>query len=121
MIDKTRGARFSRRVVGTVVPVLAMFRQDGALDETAISDYVEFLIGSGVSTLMCTVGSSRYDVLTVPEMLRVNRVVSQASAGRAVVIVTTPSTGPTSQAVEFAAAASKDGADAILAVYPDRF
>ncbi len=121
MTDMTRGARFSRRVVGTVVPVLAMFRQDGALDESAIADYVEFLIGSGVNTLMCTVGSSRYDVLTVAEMLQVNRVVARTSAGRAVVIVTTPSTGPTSQAAEFAAAASKDGADAILAVYPDRF
>lgn len=121
MTDSSRGARFSRRVVGTVVPVLAMFRQDGAIDEQAIADYVEFLIGSGVGTLMCTVGSSRYDVLTVPEMLRVNRVVSQTSAGRAVVIVTTPSIGPTRQAIEFAEAASNDGADAILAIYPDRF
>ena len=121
MTDTNRGARFSRRIVGTVVPVLAMFKQDGTLDETAISDYVEFLIESGISTLMCTVGSSRYDVLTVSEMLRVNRVVAQATAGRAAVIVTTPSTGPTKQAVEFAKAASEDGADAILAVYPDRF
>ena len=64
MSDNSRGKQFSSRVIGTVVPVLAMFRQDGALDETAIADYVEFLIGAGVGTLMCTVGSSRYDVMT---------------------------------------------------------
>ncbi|HUU73023.1 MAG TPA: dihydrodipicolinate synthase family protein [Burkholderiales bacterium] len=121
MMDKNKAARLSSRVVGTVVPVLAMFRQDGMLDETAISEYVEYLVGAGVGTLMCTVGSSRYDVLTVPEMLRVNRIVAQTAVGRAVVIVTTPSTGPTSQAIEFANAAADDGADAILAVYPDRF
>ena len=121
MSDNSRGKQFSSRVIGTVVPVLAMFRQDGALDETAIADYVEFLIGAGVGTLMCTVGSSRYDVMTATEMLRVNQIVAQTAAGRAVVIVTTPSNGPTSQAVDFARAAASDGADAILAVYPDRF
>lgn len=121
MTDNSKGARFCRRVTGTVVPVLAMFHKDGSLDETAIADYVEHLIGAGVGTLMCTVGSSRYDVLTAPEMLRVNRIVAKTTAGRASVIVTTPSTGPTSQAIEFATAAADDGADAILAVYPDRF
>lgn len=119
--DSLLGGEFASRVVGTVVPVLAMFEENGALDETATADYVEFLIGSGVGTIMCTVGTSRYDVLTAPEMLRVNQIVAQAARKRANVIVTTPSIGPTVQAVEFVEAASKDGADAIIAVYPDRY
>ena len=32
-----------------------------------------------------------------------------------------PSIGPTDQAIDFARAASQDGADAIIAVYPDRY
>jgi len=121
MTDDKLASRFAGRVVGTVVPVLAMFTEAGDLDEAAISNYVEFLIGSGVGTIMCTVGTSRYDVLTVAEMKRVNQIVAQTANQRAIVIVTTPSTGPTSQAIEFAQAASEDRADAIIAVYPDRY
>ncbi len=121
MPDSTLASILSNRIRGTVVPVLAMFEQSGALDETAIADYVEFLTDSGVGTLMCTVGTSRYDVLTAEEMLRVNRIVSEAAKGVASVIVTTSGFGPTTQAIEFAKAAAKDGADAIVAVYPDRY
>ncbi|UCH49811.1 MAG: dihydrodipicolinate synthase family protein [Betaproteobacteria bacterium] len=121
MAEPGAGIEFSNAVRGVVVPILAMFDSSGSLDEPAIAEYVEFLINSGVSTLMCTVGTSRYDVLTVPEMLRVNEIVTKAADGRATVIVTTPSTGPTTQAIEFAEAASKSGADAIIAVYPDRY
>jgi dihydrodipicolinate synthase/N-acetylneuraminate lyase len=121
MVDTSLKPRFCDGVIGTVVPVLAMFKESGSLDEQAIADYVEFLIDSGVDTLMCTVGTSRYDVLTAPEMMLVNRIVAQTANGRATVIVTTPSTGPTDQAVDFAKAASRDGAEAIIAVYPDRY
>lgn len=121
MVKSGLKSGFSDRVIGTVVPVLAMFKESGSLDEKAISSYVEFLIGCGVQTLMCTVGTSRYDVLSVPEMMLVNKVVTQTAKGRATVIVTTPSIGPTDQAVDFARAASRDGADAIIAVYPDRY
>ncbi len=114
-------SQFHDRVNGTVVPVLAMFTENGSLDEEAISSYVEFLIGSGVQTLMCTVGTSRYDVLTADEMMRVNAIVAQTAKGRATVIVTTPSIGQTGQAIKFASAASRDGADAIIAVFPDRY
>jgi len=121
MVKTGLNSRFCDRVNGTVVPVLAMFTESGSLDENAISSYVEFLIEAGVQTLMCTVGTSRYDVLTVPEMMQVNKIVAQTANGRATVIVTTPSTGPTGQAIDFARAASRDGADAIIAVYPDRY
>jgi dihydrodipicolinate synthase/N-acetylneuraminate lyase len=67
MVKSGLKSRLCDRVIGTVVPVLAMFEESGSLDEKAISSYVEFLIGSGVQTLMCTVGTSRYDVLSVPD------------------------------------------------------
>ena len=83
MVTTSLKSRFCDRVNGTVVPILAMFTESGSLDEKAISSYVEFLIGSGVQTLMCTVGTSRYDVLTAPEMMRVNKIVTQTAKYRA--------------------------------------
>lgn len=112
---------FANKVRGPVVPILTMFNASGEIDERAIGDYVEFLIEAGVGTLMCTVGTSRYDVLTTAEMLRVNAIAASAARRRAVVIATTPSTGPTVQAVEFAREAARAGADAVIAVYPDRY
>ena len=117
----SKAAEFSRRVQGPVFPILTLFNADGSIDEAGIVAYVEFLIAQGVTNLMSTVGTSRYDVMTPEEMLRVNALVVKAAAGRAVVMVTTPSFGPTSQAIYFARHAEEIGADAIIAVYPDRY
>ncbi len=120
-MNLSKAADFSRRVQGPVFPILTLFNVDGSIDETGIAAYVEFLIAQGAKNLMCTVGTSRYDVMTPDEMLRVNELVVKAAAGRAIVMVTTPSYGPTSQAIQFARHAEKIGADAIIAVYPDRY
>lgn len=114
-------AQFSQRVQGPVFPILTLFNKDGTVDETGIADYVEFLISQGVKNVMCTVGTSRYDVLTTDEMMRVNQIVVEATAKRAVTMVTTPSCGPTSSAIQFAKHAAKIGADAIIGLYPDRY
>ena len=113
--------QFSQRVQGPVFPILTLFNNDGALDEVGMADYVEFLISQGVKNVMCTVGTSRFDVLTTDEMMRVNQIVVEAAAKRVVTIVTTPSYGPTSSAIQFAQHAAKIGADAIIGVYPDRY
>lgn len=120
-MSSSMAARFSERVQGPVFPILTLFNADGSIDEQGIANYVEFLISQGAKNLMCTVGTSRYDVMTAKEMLRVNELVVKAAAGRAVVMVTTPSYGPTSQAIHFAQHAQQIGADAIIAVYPDRY
>lgn len=112
---------FSQRVKGPVFPILTLFNKDGTLDEAGIADYVEFLISQGAKNIMCTVGTSRYDVLTTEEMMQVNQIVVEAVAKRAVAIVTTPSNGPTSLSIQFAKHAAKIGADAIIGVYPDRY
>lgn len=113
--------KFSQRVQGPVFPILALFNENGKLDMQGIADYVEFLISQGVKNVMCTVGTSRYDVLTIEEMMQVNQIVVEAAAKRAVTIVTTPSYGPTSSSIQFAQHAEKIGADAIIGVYPDRY
>lgn len=108
-------------VKGPVFPVPTPFDREGRVDYTGLEQYVNFLLEKNVQTLMVTVGTSRFDVLTVEEMKKVNETVVRAAEGRAVTIVTTPPRGPTFQAVEFAEHAETVGADGILAVYPDRY
>ena len=117
----SQAEQFSKKIRGPVFPILTLFNNDGSIDKEGIKNYVNFLIAEGAKNLMCTVGTSRYDVMTTEEMLEVNKLVVDAVAKRAYVIVTTPSFGPTTQAIGFAKNAEKIGADAILAVYPDRF
>ncbi len=113
--------RFLLDVRGPVFPIPTPFTADGDVDYKAIDTYVGFLLGQGARTLMVTVGTSRFDVLTVDEMKKVNERVVQAVQGKAVTIVTTPTNGPTLQAIDFARHAQDTGADAILAVYPERY
>jgi 4-hydroxy-tetrahydrodipicolinate synthase len=113
--------KFLDLVKGPVFPIPTPFRCDGDVDYDSLEKYVDFLVRSDAQVIMVTVGTSRFDILTVNEMMEVNERVAKTVAGRAVTIVTTPTTGPTSQAEEFAQHAQSIKADGILAVYPDRY
>lgn len=112
---------FFKRIQGPVFPIPTPFKKDGGLDVGSLQRYTSYLLSEGAKTLMVTVGTSRFDVLTVDEMKKVNKVVVDTVAGKALTIVTTPSCGPTRQAIEFARHAAEIGADGILAVFPDRY
>ncbi|NIQ13503.1 MAG: hypothetical protein GTO02_03555, partial [Candidatus Dadabacteria bacterium] len=58
---------------------------------------------------------------TTDEIFEVNQIVVESARKRAITIVTTPSFGPTSQAIEYARHAQNIQADLILALYPDRY
>ena len=113
--------KFLEHVKGPVFPIPTPFTENGDVDYEGLRRYVEFLLSQDARTVMVTVGTSRFDVLTVEEMKKVNETVAKIAKGRAIVIVTTPTKGPTSQAIDFANHAEAIGADGILAVYPDRF
>lgn len=106
---------------GPVFPILTAFTKDGCVDFSAMERYVEFLIESGARTLMATIGTSRYGLLSEQEMRDVNACIVSAAARRAVVIVTTPPVGSTQVAVSFVEDAAGIGADAILGVFPERY
>lgn len=108
-------------VHGPVFPVPVPFVEDGGVDLDGLAGYVRHLVGAGVQTLMTTIGTSRFALLTVEEMRAVNETVVQAAAGRAAVIVTTPPAGPLAQAREFVRHAASIDASAILSVFPDRY
>jgi 4-hydroxy-tetrahydrodipicolinate synthase len=113
--------KFLKNVKGPVFPIPTPFTENGNVDYQGLETYVQFLLEKEVRTLMVTVGTSRFDVLTVEEMKKVNEAVVEATRGQAATMVTTPTHGPTSQAVDFARHAEDIGADGILAVYPERY
>lgn len=113
--------RFLGKIKGPIYPVPIPFTEIGSVDFEGLKRYVLFLIDKGASTIMVTAGTSRFDVLTIEEMKSVNQIVAETAKNRAMVILTTPTNGPTSQAIDFARHAEAVGADAILAIFPDRY
>lgn len=112
---------FINAVRGPVYPIPTPFTESGEVDYPGLESYVAFLLENSASTIMVTVGTSRFDLLTTNEQKRVNETVVKAVGGKATTIVTTPTIGPTTQAADFARHAAGCGADAILLVYPERY
>src|SRR5687767_11902914 len=114
-------SRDINKITGPVIPLPTPFTKDFEVDYDALSSYVDFLVKNGIKNVMTTVGTSRFNLLTGKEVIRVNETVVKAAKGKAVTIVANPQTGGTHQAIEFARHAESIGADFFLAYYPERF
>lgn len=120
-------ATFSRehlrsKLEGPVFPIPTPFTAGGgAVDHDALAKYVDFLAGAGVTALMSTVGTSRFNLLSMDEMKAVNTTIAKAAKGRCIVILAGPMTGGTDVHVDFARHAEKAGGDAFIAFLPERY
>lgn len=110
-----------KEVKGTVIPLPTPFTKDGDVDYKTMHSYVEFLVSNGIRNVMTTVGTSRFNLLTDEEVMKLNETVVKAAAGKAVTIVANPTVGSTRRTIEFGKHAQKIGADFFLAYYPERF
>lgn len=108
------------KVKGSVLPLPVAFHENYEVDFEGMSNYVSFLAESGISNVMTTVGTSRYNLLSWDEMKRVNESVVQGAAGRMVTIVANPTTGGVNAAIEFGKHAEQIGADFYLLYFPER-
>lgn len=106
---------------GPVHPIPVPFCEDQSVDYAALESYCDYLVREGATTLLVTVGTSRFNLLTRDEMLAVNETVSRSGKNvRVIVSGPGPNTGSVQENIEFAKAASKVGADAIIVVFPER-
>ncbi|MEO0445092.1 MAG: dihydrodipicolinate synthase family protein [Verrucomicrobiota bacterium] len=115
---------FTDHITGPVFPIPVPFEEDGALAEKSLSDYCRYLVQKGVATLLVTVGTSRFNLLSRTEMKRVNAIVAEATAGTQAISIASgpgPNTGSTLENLEFSHAAAGEGADAMIAVFPERW
>jgi len=110
-------------LTGPVHPIPIPFNEDESVDFVSLRSYCEYLIAGGAVNLLVTVGTSRFNLLSRDEMRQVNATVAEAGQGRGKVIVSGPgpNTGSTLENIEFAKSAADCGADAIIAVYPERW
>src|ERR1051325_4746319 len=113
--------RFIEKVTGPVIPLPTPFTSSFEVDHEALYSYVQFLVSNGISNVMTTVGTSRFNLLSESEVKKVNETVVKAADGKAITIVANPTTGGTASAVDFARHAEKIGADLFLAYYPERY
>jgi len=109
------------KITGPVIPLPTPFTKDFEVDYDSLSSYVNFLVSSGIKNIMTTVGTSRFNLLTGKEIIKVNETVVKAANGKAVTIVANPQTGGTMQAIQYAKHAESIGADFFLCYYPERF
>lgn len=113
-----------RPLNGLVCPIPVPFESDGRIAKSALLGYCRYLVDSGVSALLVTVGTSRFNLLTREEMQSVNAIVAEACAGSETVAIASgpgPSSGSTQENLEFARAALEAGAHAMIAVFPERW
>jgi len=109
-------------LVGPVYPIPMPFNEKEEVDYGVLAAYCNFLQENGARTLLMTVGTSRFNLLTRDEMVEANRTIARAK-GSAIAIASGP--GPVSGSLQenilFAKKAAEAGADALMAVYPERW
>lgn len=106
---------------GPVFPLLTPFTEQGDVDLIALTNYVEFLTSCGAGTIMTTVGTSRFNLLSNEEIRAVNKTVASVSSPDTITIAAGPMTGNLRTNIEFAKHAESIGADAYIAYYPERW
>lgn len=111
------------KIHGPVYPIPMPFDGQGRVDDAALQSYCEYLVEGGAPTLLMTVGTSRFNLLTRAEMEKANAVVAKAAGRRALFIASGPgpNSGSLAENVLFAKMAADEGADALMAVYPERW
>ncbi|MCK5200949.1 MAG: 4-hydroxy-tetrahydrodipicolinate synthase [Spirochaetales bacterium] len=102
---------------GVYTALITPFTKEGAFDEAAFRDLIEFQIASGVNGLVPCGTTGESPTLSHEEHDRVIQLTVEVSAGRVPVIAGTGSNA-TSEAIQLSRHAEKSGVDAVLLVNP---
>jgi 4-hydroxy-tetrahydrodipicolinate synthase len=106
---------------GPVIPLPTPFNENGDVDYSSMESYVSFLASAGIPAVMTTVGTSRFNLVSNEEIMKLNEAVVVGGNGKCKTIVANPPVGSLATAIEFAKHAEKIGADYFLAYFPERF
>ena len=116
MIDVQKA---KKALTGPISSVSTPFNKDGSIDYKSLCNLVDFIIEEGKSgTVLLTYGDSLYVLLTDDEIAEVTKVVSQHTAGRAMVVAATGRWW-TGKSIEFAEYAKEVGADVLMSLPPE--
>jgi 4-hydroxy-tetrahydrodipicolinate synthase len=107
----------TKEIGGILAAVSTPFTKDGAIDEGALRDHVEFLIDGGIYGLVPGGSTGEFASQTLDERKRVNEIVLSQANGRVTVAPQTGSTN-TAEAIELSRHAADNGADGLLVIQP---
>ncbi|MCD6397276.1 MAG: 4-hydroxy-tetrahydrodipicolinate synthase [Spirochaetaceae bacterium] len=102
---------------GVYTALITPFTKEGAFDENAFRDLIEFQIKSGISGLVPCGTTGESPTLSHKEHDRVIQLTVETAAGRVPVIAGTGSNA-TNEAIQLSQHAEKSGVDAVLLVNP---
>ena len=102
---------------GVYTALITPFTKEGAFDEAAFRDLIEFQIASGISGLVPCGTTGESPTLSHEEHDRVIQLTVETAAGRVPVIAGTGSNA-TSEAIQLSRHAEQSGVDAVLLVNP---
>ena len=102
---------------GSMVALITPMREDGAVDEKAFAELVEWQITEGTEGLVPVGTTGESPTLTHEEHKRVVEICVEVARGRVPVVAGTGSNS-TAEAIDFTRHAKKAGADACLVVSP---
>ena len=92
---------------GPVFPIVTPFDNNNRLDIASVNQYVNFLLDCGAQTIMTTVGTSRFNLLSEDEIISLNSEVVKANRGHSKIIVSGPIIGDLQKNIEYAVNAQK--------------
>ena len=102
---------------GSIVALVTPMRDDGAVDEKAFAEFVEWQIAEGTEGVVPVGTTGESPTLTHEEHKRVVEICVEVARGRVPVVAGTGSNS-TAEAIDFTRHAKKAGADACLVVTP---
>lgn len=112
-VDEVRAA-----LTGPLMSIRTSFNRDGSVDYAGVKRMVDFAIEAGSRTSLLTAGDSHYQLLSDAEMAELSQVVTEHTAGRAMVVACDWDFA-TPQAVDFARFLKDIGADIYMVRPPD--
>ncbi len=105
------------RIRGPILTVPTPFTADFAVDHQAVRNMVRLGLANGIQVYELTAGNSQYGVLSYDEVKKLTKVLTEAVAGRGIVIGATGAWW-TGQAVDYARYAQSIGANAVQVLLP---
>lgn len=102
---------------GNMVALITPMLDDGAIDETALRNLVDFHVAAGTTAIIACGTTGEAATLSEAEQLRVIKIVQEQSAGKLAVIAGT-GTNCTHKTIKLTLAAMEQGVDGCLIVTP---
>ena len=110
------------KILGPVYPVCPAFKKNQQIDWVSTRNYIRFLIRSGAKNIIVTAGSSRINLLTDKELIKLNKIVGKESKKKNIISISSNHIyGDLKKTKEFIKYSIKDRVSAILIYFSERY